>query len=85
MFSKNVILFANVPKKFFTGRVEFENNTATNAAPPGWPDPQKEGTLEMQDLKETFVRNASTLPYDFAGVAALVVIFFTGLSLPSLF
>ena len=45
----------------------------------------KEGALEMQDLKETLARNASTLPYDFAGVAALVVIFFTGLSLPSLF
>ena len=44
-----------------------------------------EGTIEMQDLKETIARNASTLPYDFAGVAALVVIFFTGLSLPSLF
>ena len=39
----------------------------------------------MHDLKETFERNASTLPYDFAGVAALVVIFFTGLSLPNFF
>ena len=39
----------------------------------------------MQDLRETFVRNATTLPYDFAAVAALVVIVFTGLSLPSLF
>lgn len=45
----------------------------------------QEGTIEMQDLKETFARNAATLPYDFAGVAALVVIFFTGLSLPHLF
>ncbi len=39
----------------------------------------------MQDLKDTITRNAATLPYDFAGVAALVVIFFAGLSLPSLF
>ncbi len=39
----------------------------------------------MQDLKDTFTRNAATLPADFAGVAALVVIFFTGLSLPGLF
>ena len=39
----------------------------------------------MQDLKDTFSRNAATLPYDFAGVAALVVIVFTGLTLPNLF
>lgn len=39
----------------------------------------------MQELKDTFARNASTLPYDFAAVAALVVIVFTGLSLPSFF
>ena len=84
MFSEICILFSNVLKKFFTDCIKFENNTATNAARP-LPDPRKEGALEMQDLKETFVRNASTLPYDFAGVAALVVIFFTGLSLPSLF
>lgn len=45
----------------------------------------QEGAIEMQDLKETFVRNAATIPADFAGVAALVVIFFTGLSLPNLF
>lgn len=77
-------MFANVLKKFFTERLQFENKRATNAARP-LPDPRKEGAFEMQDLKETFARNASTLPYDFAGVAALVVIFFTGLSLPSLF
>lgn len=45
----------------------------------------QEGAIEMQDLKETFARNASTLPADFAGVAALVVIFFTGLTLPNFF
>lgn len=39
----------------------------------------------MQELKDTFARNAASLPADFAGVAALVVIFFVGLSLPSLF
>ncbi len=39
----------------------------------------------MQDLKDTVMRNASTLPADFAGVAALVVIFFTGLTLPNFF
>jgi len=38
----------------------------------------------MTELKETFVRNSATLAQDFAGVAALVVIIFTGLSLPSL-
>ncbi len=46
---------------------------------------EKKETIEMQDLKDTFARNASTLPYDFAGVAALVVIFFTALSLPNFF
>ena len=39
----------------------------------------------MQDLKDTFARNAATLPADFAALAALVVILFTGLSLPALF
>ncbi len=39
----------------------------------------------MQDLRDTFSRNAATLPADFAGVGALVVIFFTALSLPSFF
>ena len=39
----------------------------------------------MTELKDTFSRNAATLPRDFAGVAALVVIAFVGLSLPSLF
>jgi len=77
-------LFSNVLKKFFTRSEKFENNSLTNAARP-LSDPRKEGTIEMQDLKETFARNASTLPYDFAGVAALVVIFFTGLSLPNFF
>ena len=46
---------------------------------------EKKETIEMQDLKDTFARNASTLPYDFAGVAALVVIFFTALTLPNFF
>jgi hypothetical protein len=38
----------------------------------------------MTELKEMLSRNPATLAQDFAGVAALVVIFFTGLSLPSL-
>jgi len=39
----------------------------------------------MNELKDTFARNAATLPRDFAGVAALVVIAFVGLSLPGMF
>jgi hypothetical protein len=39
----------------------------------------------MQELKDTLNRNAATLPGDLAGVAALVVIFFIGLSLPAFF
>lgn len=39
----------------------------------------------MTELKETLSRNAATLAQDFAGAAALVVIVFAGLSLPSLF
>ena len=39
----------------------------------------------MQELKDTFTRNSATLPRDFAAVAALVMIVFTGLSLPSFF
>ena len=39
----------------------------------------------MNELKETFSRNAATLPRDFAGVAALMTIAFVGLSLPGLF
>lgn len=39
----------------------------------------------MQELKDTLNRNVATLPADLACVAALVVIFFTGLSLPAFF
>lgn len=39
----------------------------------------------MQELKDTFTRNAATLPRDFAAVAALTMIAFGGLSLPSFF
>ena len=39
----------------------------------------------MNELKNTFARNAATLPRDFAGVAALVVIAFVGLSMPGIF
>lgn len=39
----------------------------------------------MTELKETLSRNSATLAQDFAGVAALVVIVFTGFSLPALF
>ena len=39
----------------------------------------------MDELKETFSRNAATLPGDFAAVVALVVIAFVGLSLPAMF
>lgn len=39
----------------------------------------------MTELKDALTRNSATLAQDFAGVAALVVIIFTGLSLPSLF
>lgn len=39
----------------------------------------------MQDLKDTFARNAATLPGDFASLAALAVIVFTAFSLPALF
>jgi hypothetical protein len=40
--------------------------------------------IEMTELKETLSRNSATLAQDFAGVAALVVIVFTGFSLPGL-
>ena len=39
----------------------------------------------MNELKETFSRNAATLPGDCAAVAALVIIAFVGLSLPAMF
>ena len=39
----------------------------------------------MNELRDTFSRNAATLPRDFASVAALVVIALVGLSLPQLF
>lgn len=39
----------------------------------------------MNDLKETLFRNAATLPGDFAGGAALVLLTFVGLSLSGLF
>lgn len=38
----------------------------------------------MTELKDVIARNSSTLAQDFAGAAALVVIVFTGLSLPGL-
>lgn len=39
----------------------------------------------MNELKETFSRNAATLPGDFAGGAALVLFTFAGLSLSGFF
>jgi len=39
----------------------------------------------MQELKETFARNATTIPGDFAAVVALAVIVFTGLIAPGFF
>ena len=39
----------------------------------------------MNALKNTFSRNAATLPGDFAGGAALVLLTFVGLSLSGLF
>ena len=57
--------------------------TKIDPARPAWTP--TEGDIEMQDLKDTFARNAATLPADFAALAALVVILFTGLSLPALF
>ena len=39
----------------------------------------------MQELKETLIRNAATLPADFAAVVALVVIVYTGLNAPGFF
>ncbi|PWK57226.1 hypothetical protein C8D95_103465 [Silicimonas algicola] len=44
-----------------------------------------QGMTEMNELRATFSRNAATLPRDFAGVAALAVIAFVGLSAPGLF
>lgn len=38
----------------------------------------------MTELKDAFSRNSATMAQDFAGVAALVVIVFTGLMLPGL-
>ena len=46
---------------------------------------QKKDPIEMQELKETFIRNAATLPADFAAVVALVVIVYTGLNAPGFF
>ena len=76
-------MFTNVHKKFFTVRIKFENNPATSQPARCLTPP--EGSLEMHELKDTFTRNAATLPRDFAGVAALVVIAFAGLSLPGFF
>ncbi len=39
----------------------------------------------MNELKETISRNAETLPGDFAGGAALVLLTFIGLSLSGIF
>ena len=54
------------------------------SSPPAAPDPE-EGPIEMQELKETLIRNAATLPADFAAVVALVVIVYTGLNAPGFF
>ena len=40
---------------------------------------------KMNELKETISRNAATLPGDFAGSAALVLLTFVGLSLSGFF
>ena len=48
-------------------------------------NPAKRTCWKMHELKDTLSRNAATLPRDFAGVAALAVIAFVGLSLPGMF
>ena len=73
---------------FSKSSLHFDSNLRTiwqQSSPPAAPDPAKKDPIEMQELKETLNRNAATLPADLAGVAALVVIFFTGLSLPAFF
>ncbi|MYA88047.1 MAG: hypothetical protein F4X97_06280 [Boseongicola sp. SB0662_bin_57] len=40
---------------------------------------------KMKELKETISRNAATLPGDFAGGAALVLLTFIGVSLSGFF
>jgi|JI10StandDraft_1071094.scaffolds.fasta_scaffold144277_3 hypothetical protein len=66
-------MFANVLKKFFTGLQCCENNTATRTE-----DAMKEA---MKTLLSTTPRGAIE---DLVGIAALFVLVFAMLSLPSL-
>lgn len=66
-------MFANVLKKFFTGLTDYENNTATRTE-----DAMKEA---MKTLLSTTPRGAIE---DLVGIAALFVLVFAMLSLPSL-
>lgn len=69
-------MFANVLKKFFTGRTQYENKTATAT-------PERIAAM-IDDVRNALSRNPATLARDFAGAGALVVILLVGLSLPGL-
>jgi hypothetical protein len=66
-------LFKNVPKKFFTGPGEYENNMATNME------------NAMKDAMKTLLTNTPRAAVeDLVGLAALFVMLFAVLSLPGL-
>jgi hypothetical protein len=64
-------MFSNVPKKFFTGPGEYENNRATRME------------IAMKDAVKTLLAgNARGAVEDAAGLVALFVLLFAVLSLP---
>jgi hypothetical protein len=68
-------LFANVPKKFFTGVPLYENKGATKRT-------SAQEAKMAKDIKIAIKRSQDTLIEDLAGAVALVVMLFVGLSLP---
>jgi hypothetical protein len=70
-------MFANVLKKFFTGRSVYENKEATILT-------ASRKTDMMTELKAVFARSAGTMVQDLAGVTALMVILVAALHLPGL-
>jgi len=78
-------LFANVLKKFFTGRAENENKGSTNTAEC---DQQTQDSPEaramIEQIRNTIQQSPTTLLQDAVGAAALIVMLIVALHMPGL-
>jgi hypothetical protein len=70
LISNNHLLFTNVPKKFFTGCLQYENKALT----------EMEMTM-LNDIKTILTNSRATLVEDSVGLIALFTMLLVGLHL----